>query len=117
MTKDQKEKEIYFNLVLKNNSEELKNKLNEIGCEKWLSKACKIPKKIWQDLEVGSIIYIKKIEKKYGYKKVGEDDKGKPIFEKDMNKIEWWLNDFEVINSLIDNIIEELEDANGENEF
>ena len=35
MTKDQKEKEIYFNLVLKNNSEELKNKLNEIGCEKW----------------------------------------------------------------------------------
>ena len=46
MTKDQKEKEIYFNLVLKNNSEELKNKLNEIGCEKWLSKACKIPKKI-----------------------------------------------------------------------
>lgn len=46
MTKVQKEKEIYFNLVLKNNSEELKNKLNEIGCEKWLSKACKIPKKI-----------------------------------------------------------------------
>ena len=46
MTKDQKEKEIYFNLVLKNNSEEIKNKLNEIGCEKWLSKACKIPKKI-----------------------------------------------------------------------
>ena len=44
MTKDQKE--IYFNLVLKNNSEEIKNKLNEIGCEKWLSKACKIPKKI-----------------------------------------------------------------------
>ena len=78
---------------------------------------CKIPKKIWQDLEVGSIIYIKKIEKKYGYKKVGEDDKGKPIFEKDMNKIEWWINDFEVINGLIDNIIEELEDANGENEF
>ena len=35
MTKDQKEKEIYFNLVLKNNSEELKNKLlqdcNESG--------------------------------------------------------------------------------------
>ena len=46
MTKDQKEKEIYFNLVLKNNSEEIKNKLNAIGCEKWLSKACKIPKKI-----------------------------------------------------------------------
>ena len=78
---------------------------------------CKIPKKIWQDLEVGSIIYIKKIEKKYGYKKVGEDDKGKPIFEKDVNKIEWWINDFEVINGLIDNIVEELEDTDGENEF
>ena len=59
------------------------------------------------------IIYIEKMEKKYGYKKVGEDDKGKPIFEKDVNKIEWWINEFEVLNGLMDSIIEDLEeDAN-----
>ena len=42
--------------------------------------------------------------------KVGEDGKGKPIFEKDIDKQEWWINSYEVINGLIDNIIEEVED-------
>lgn len=71
---------------------------------------CKIPKRAWQSLEVGSIIYIKSMERKCGFKKVGEDGKGKPIFEKDMDKQEWWINSYEVINGLIDNIIEEVED-------
>ena len=71
---------------------------------------CKIPKRAWQSLEVGSIIYIKSMERKCGFKKVGEDGKGKPIFEKDIDKQEWWINSYEVINGLIDNIIEEVED-------
>ena len=41
-----------------------------------VSVKCKIPKKIWGDLEVGSIIYIKSIEKRFGYIKVGEDANG-----------------------------------------
>ena len=71
---------------------------------------CKIPKRAWQSLEVGSIIYIKSMERKCGFKKVGEDEKGKPIFEKDMDKQEWWITSFEVLNGLLDNIIEEVED-------
>ena len=46
-----------------------------------------------------------------GYKKVGEDDKGKPIFEKDPNKMEWVINQYDVINGSIDFIIEELEEG------
>lgn len=71
---------------------------------------CKIPKREWQGLEVGSIIYIKSMERKCGFKKVGEDEKGKPIFEKDVDKQEWWINSYEVLNSLMDSIIEDLED-------
>ena len=73
---------------------------------------CKIPKRAWQSLEVGSIIYIKSMERKCGFKKVGEDGKGKPIFEKDIDKQEWWITSFEVINSLINVIIEDLEEEN-----
>ena len=73
---------------------------------------CKIPKRAWQSLEVGSIIYIKSMERKCGFKKVGEDGKGKPIFEKDMDKQEWWITSFEVLNSLMDSIIEDLEEEN-----
>ena len=76
-----------------------------------VSAKCKIPKKIWEDLEVGSIIYIKSIEKRFGYKKVGEDANGKPKFEKDMTKIEWFINEYDVINNAIDFIIEELEEV------
>ena len=76
-----------------------------------VSVKCKIPKKIWGDLEVGSIIYIKSIEKRFGYKKVGEDANGKPKFEKDMTKIEWFINEYDVINNAIDFIIEELEEV------
>ena len=71
---------------------------------------CKIPKREWQGLEVGSIIYIKSMERKCGFKKVAEDEKGRPRFEKDADKQEWWINSYEVINGLIDNIIEEVED-------
>ena len=76
-----------------------------------VSVKCKIPKKIWEDLEVGNIIYIKGMEQRMGYKKVGEDDKGKPIFEKDPNKMEWVINQYDVINGSIDFIIEELEEG------
>jgi hypothetical protein len=74
-----------------------------------VSVKCKIPKKVWGDLEVGSIIYIKSIEKRFGYKKVGEDANGKPIFEKDSTKTDWYINDYDVINGSIDFIIEGLE--------
>ena len=76
-----------------------------------VSVKCKIPKKIWEDLEVGNIIYIKGMEQRMGYKKVGEDDKGKPIFEKDPNKMEWYINDYDVINGSINFVIEELEEG------
>ena len=76
-----------------------------------VSVKCKIPKKIWGDLEVGSIIYIKSIEKRFGYKKVGEDANGKPKFEKDMTKIEWFINEYDVIDNAINFIIEELEEV------
>ena len=76
-----------------------------------VSVKCKIPKKIWEDLEVGNIIYIKGMEQRMGYKKVGEDGKGKPIFEKDPNKMEWYINDYDVINGSINFVIEELEEG------
>ena len=76
-----------------------------------VSVKCKIPKKIWEDLEVGNIIYIKGMEQRMGYKKIGEDDKGKPIFEKDPNKMEWYINDYDVINGSINFVIEELEEG------
>ena len=76
-----------------------------------VSVKCKIPKKIWEDLEVGNIIYIKGMEQRMGYKKVGEDDKGKPIFEKDPNKMEWYINNYDVLNGSIDFVIEELEEG------
>lgn len=76
-----------------------------------VSVKCKIPKKIWEDLEVGNIIYIKGMEQRMGYKKVGEDDKGKPIFEKDPNKMEWVINQYDVINGSINFVIEELEEG------
>ena len=69
---------------------------------------------ISDSVQSGNLFFAETI---YEFPKVGEDDKGKPIFEKDVNKIEWWINDFEVINGLIDNIVEELEDTDGENEF
>ena len=72
-----------------------------------VSGKCKIPKKKWGDLVVGSIIYIKSIEKRFGYKKDGEDANGNPKFEKDMTKIEWVINEYDVINNDIDFIIEE----------
>ena len=74
-----------------------------------VSAKCKIPKKIWGDLEVGSIIFIKSIEKRCGFKKVGEDAKGKPIFEKDPTKMEWYINDYDIIDGSIDFIIDDLE--------
>ena len=75
-----------------------------------VSVKCKIPKKIWEDLEVGNIIYIKGMEQRMGYKKVGEDDKGKPIFEKDPNKMEWYINNYSILSSYeIDCIVEDLE--------
>ena len=51
------------------------------------------------------------VEKRFGYKKVGEDANGKPKFEKDMTKIEWFINEYDVINNAIDFIIEELEEV------
>ena len=69
---------------------------------------CKISKKIWENLEVGNIIYINSMEKKFGFKKVGEDENGKPKFEKDESKQEWWITNYSIINGNIDFVLEEL---------
>lgn len=63
---------------------------------------CKIAKKLYKDkdLKVGDIIYIHSMEKKFGYKKVGEDGDGKPCFQKDFNKIEWHITDYNVIKDI-----------------
>lgn len=88
--------------------------VNTYSLASGVSVKCKIPKKIWQNLIAGNVIYIKSMEKRLGYKKAGEDEKGKPIFEKDNAKLEWYINSFTVINGLIDNVLEELDDR-GEN--
>lgn len=67
---------------------------------------CKIKKRTWnhQPLQENQIIYIKDMEKKFAQKKVGEkkDKKGKmkPIFEPDMTKIVWWINDYYIVDNL-----------------
>lgn len=73
------------------------------------SAKCKISKRQFEGIEVGSIIYINSMEKKQKSRKVGEDEKGKPIFEK-INEYEWWITRFSLINSMIDNIVEDLEE-------
>ena len=83
--------------------------VNTYSLNSGVSIKCKISKKIWEGLEVGNIIYIEDIQKKFGFKKVGEDEKGKPIFEKDLNKIEWWIEKYSIINGSIDYIIMDTE--------
>jgi len=68
---------------------------------------CKINKKLWNndgELNVNDVIYIHSMEKKFGWKKVGEktDKKGnvKPVFEIDENKIEWHITNYSVIPSM-----------------
>ena len=67
---------------------------------------CKVSKKLYNNksFKENDIIYIHSMTRKYGYKKVGEtmDKKGniKPIFEEDTSKIEWWINDYSIIEDL-----------------
>lgn len=68
---------------------------------------CKIPKRIWEGLNVGSIIYISSMERRQKSKKVREDEKGKPIFEK-IDEYEWFITNYSVINGLIDEVLEGL---------
>lgn len=75
---------------------------------------CKISKRIFNQKPVdkNSFIYIHSMERKFGFKKVGEktDSKGniKPIFETDESKIEWWIKDYSVIDNL-DEVLEDYE--------
>lgn len=61
---------------------------------------CKISKRIWNNrpLQENDIIYINKMKKKFGCKKVGEDKKGKPIFEEDKTVMVWWIEEYSVVN-------------------
>lgn len=67
---------------------------------------CKINKRLFKEkpLSNNDVIYIHSMEKKFGFKKVGEkaDSKGnlKPIFETDESKIEWWINNYSIISEL-----------------
>jgi DNA polymerase-3 subunit alpha len=74
---------------------------------------CKINKKIWKsigELQQNDIIYIHQMEKKFGWKKVGEtvdkNNKPKPIFEIDESKNEWWVTNYNKVN--IEEVLEEL---------
>lgn len=62
----------------------------------------KISKKLFktQPCEENTFIYIHKAEKKIGWKKIGEDSKGKPLFEQDENKIEWWITEYSIIEDM-----------------
>lgn len=61
---------------------------------------CKISKKYFREKELSEndTIFINKMERRFGYKKVGEDSNGKPKFEQDQNKIEWWITDYNIVN-------------------
>ena len=73
-----------------------------------VSIKCKIPKKIYRELKTDDIIYIQSMEKKQASTKVGEDENGKPIFEKIPNKFNWWIKSYSIIKD-IDAILEELD--------
>lgn len=76
---------------------------------------CKIKKSLYKEKPIGenSVIYIHKMSKKFGFKKIGEkvDSKGnlKPIFEEDKTKIVWWIDEYSIIQDL-DIIVEEAKD-------
>lgn len=74
-----------------------------------VSVECKIPKKLWRDLDVGNIIYINSMERRQKSRKVGEDEKGKPIFEK-IDEYEWFITNYSIVNGLIDRVLEELDE-------
>lgn len=66
---------------------------------------CKINKKIWKsigELQQNDVIYIHKMEKKFGWKKVGEtvdkNNKIKPIFEIDESKMEWHITEYNKVD-------------------
>lgn len=75
---------------------------------------CKINKTTFKDKEIseGDIIYIHSMNKKFGYKKVGEkeDKKGnkKPIFEQDETKQDWWITSYNKVD--IEEVLDEIEE-------
>lgn len=77
---------------------------------------CKIPKKIWNnigELKQNDIIYIHSMEKKFGWKKVGEKEdkktgKLKPIFEQDESKLEWHITNYSIIPNM-EEILDEIQ--------
>jgi DNA polymerase-3 subunit alpha len=81
---------------------------NGVSCK------CKIGKKIWNncgELKEKDVIYIHSMEKKFGWKKVGEktDKKGnvKPVFEVDETKQEWHITNYSIIPNM-EEILNEL---------
>lgn len=67
---------------------------------------CKIKKSVFKNKEIkeGDVIYAQSMQRKTGWKKVGEKPDGKPIFEEDKTKIEWWINSYNILD--IDEILE-----------
>lgn len=70
------------------------------------SVECKISKRVFnkQPLQDYDLIVVEEMKAKYAQKKVGEDEKGKPIFEADKTKKVWWIEKYSKINN-IDEII------------
>ena len=64
----------------------------------------KISRRIYKGLNEDDLIYIYGTEEKIGSKKVGEKldpktGKMKPTFEKDPNKVEKWVSQYELVNT------------------
>ena len=61
---------------------------------------CKISKRVWnhRPLQENEVIYINSMKRKFGCRKIGENEKGKPIFEEDKSTIVWWIEDYNIVN-------------------
>lgn len=79
-------------------------KIQVYHLDKGITIEYKISRRIYKGLNIQDIIYIYGTEEKLGSKKVGEEldsktGKIKPIFEKDENKKELWISEYEIINN------------------
>ncbi len=73
------------------------------------TETVKISKKnfSYEHIKEGTVLYINSIKRKHGWKKVGEYKNGKPKFEPDHTKQEWWITNYSIVHN-VESIIEEV---------
>jgi len=54
----------------------------------------------YKNIKEGTVLYINSISRKCGWKKIGEHKNGKPKFEPDYDKQEWWLNSYSIVHNI-----------------